>query len=445
MEINEKLFTKIATFPYGILSAVGTDGYPISAATDFRADPARGVIELSRESAAGIGITAGQRVNFIVSHIRPQPGVGYDQRRYVQVWGQLSDAGNALELKPDRAWGWDEAETPFFEYSERSTERGRRYLEGLSKERGVEVKPRLSFGWLALRTTRLPFLSATIIPVLLGIAVAGYHGEFNLWYALVTLVGAAAVHLGLNVANDIFDTLSGADQANVNPTQFSGGSRVVQYGLVSMRNLIVLATVFYAVAIAIGIYLAVARSSTELLLIGVAGVIISVFYTAPPFKLVYRGFGEIAVAVGFGPLMVLGAYVVQTKELAWEPLLASIPVAILIALILYVNEIPDRKGDAIAGKRTLPVRLPADVITNAWLVAAVAAFAVVLVGGVAGWLPWTSLIALLPLPLVPRIYRGIRAYYNSPYELMATMGTNIQLHAAVGLLLFAGYLIALAL
>ena len=81
-------------------------------------------------------------------------------------------------------------------------------------------------------------------------------------------------------------------------------------------------------------------------------------YTAPPLKFVYRGLGEIAVAIGFGPLMLLGAYVVQTRGvLAWEPFVASLPIALLVALILYVNEIPDRRGDARAGKRTLPVRL----------------------------------------------------------------------------------------
>ncbi|HET9200239.1 MAG TPA: prenyltransferase, partial [Dehalococcoidia bacterium] len=141
----------------------------------------------------------------------------------------------------------------------------------------------------------------------------------------------------------------------------------------------------------------------------------------------------------------LGAYVVQTQSLSWEALVASIPVAILIALVLYINEIPDRKGDAAAGKRTLPVRWPADVITGIYLAAVVVAFLVILIGGVSGTLPLTTLIALLAFPLAIRVYNGVRTYYNSPYELMAPMATNIQLHAAAGLLLFVGYLIATAL
>ena len=101
----------------------------------------------------------------------------------------------------------------------------------------------------------------------------------------------------------------------------------------------------------------------------------SLGYTAPPLKFVYRGLGEIAVAIGFGPLMLLGAYVVQTGgALAWEPFVASIPIALLVALILYVNEIPDRRGDARAGKRTLPVRFSETTVITGYNVAAAAAF-----------------------------------------------------------------------
>ena len=83
------------------------------------------------------------------------------------------------------------------------------------------------------------------------------------------------------------------------------------------------------------------------------------------------------MALGFGPLMLLGAYVVQTGgALAWEPFVASIPVALLVALILYVNEIPDRRGDARAGKRTLPVRFSETTVITGYNVAVAAAYVV---------------------------------------------------------------------
>jgi 1,4-dihydroxy-2-naphthoate polyprenyltransferase len=435
---------RLQRYPFAVLCYVDATGYPSGVATGFTVDEDRGTVQL--EVAPGMAIDAmGKEVNLIASHIRPRPGKGYDQRRYVEVWGRLAERDGVLELTPEKAWWWDEQETPFFEYSERSNPQAQKYMAALSEERGTVVKPRLSFGWLFLRTTRLPFLTATIIPILLGIAIAGEHGDFNVWLALLTLVGGACVHLGLNVANDVFDTLSGADPANVNPTPYSGGSRVIQYGLVSLKTMVALMAGFYAVAIGIGLYLALTTATLELLVIGLAGVLISLAYTAPPLKLVYRGVGEIAVAIGFGPLMVLGAYVAQTEQLSWEPFVASVPVAILIALILYINEIPDRTGDAAAGKRTLPVRFSANVITTGYIVAALFAFAVILVTGVIDYLPWPTLIALLALPLAFRVYRGVRIYYDSPYQLMAPMATNIQLHALTGLLLFAGYLLALGL
>ncbi|HEX5395587.1 MAG TPA: prenyltransferase, partial [Candidatus Limnocylindria bacterium] len=186
------------------------------------------------------------------------------------------------------------------------------------------------------------------------------------------------------------------------------------------------------------------RPSLALLLIGIAGVVVDYSYTGPPLKLVYRGLGEVAVAVGFGPIMLLGAYAVQTGAVSWEPFVASLPVAILIALILYVNEIPDRRSDASAGKRTLVVRLSPRTVTRIYLVAAVLAFVLIVLAVAAGIMPWPTLIALAAVPLAVRVHSGIQQHYDSPYTLMSVMGTNVKLHLYVGLLLLAGYLVTLA-
>jgi 1,4-dihydroxy-2-naphthoate octaprenyltransferase len=437
---------KIGTFPFVVVAWVDDAGYPVSVATDFHADPAAGTLTLRLPAGDELAVPTDRPVNVIGSHIRPQPGIGYDERRYLQLWGTVTrEGGEQLRYTPDRAWGWDEAEMPFFEYSERSVPQSRRYLAQLSAEQGREVKPRLDRFWLFLRTTRLPFISATAVPVLLGIAVAASDGAFTWWTALLTLIGAFFAHLGINVSNDVFDTLSGADDANVNPTQFSGGSRVAVYGLLSIRQLVALSAALFGVAALIGLLLVWITGSLTLLWIGVAGIVVGLAYTMPPLKLVYRGLGEIAVFLGFGPIMLLGAYVVQTGRLAWEPLVASIPVGILVALILYVNEIPDRAGDASAGKRTLPVRLPAATVQAGYLAGALLAFAVIVAGVAAGVLPWPTLAALAAIPMALRIHRGIQANYDSPYTLMAVMGQNVNLNLVVGGLLLAGYVVTLVI
>jgi 1,4-dihydroxy-2-naphthoate octaprenyltransferase len=451
LDLHEGL-AKLATYPHQILTFVDPDGYPVSVAVAASIDADGG--SATFPAPAGLTIPTDADVSLTGSHIRPQPGYGYDERRHVTVWGRATSgaAGRGasaadpgrMTFTAARAWGWDEAEVPFFEYSERSTGQSKKYFDALSAERGTPVKPRLSFGWLALRTTRLPFLSATIVPVVLGVAIAARHGSFDLLTAVLTVIGASFVQLGLNVANDVFDTAQGADDANLTPTKFSGGSRVIQYGLVSFRQMAGLATIFYVAAGLIGILLLALRGSPALLVIGVVGFIVSIGYTAPPLKFVYRGLGEIAVAIGFGPLMLLGAYVVQTRgALSWEPFVASLPIALLVALILYVNEIPDRRGDARAGKRTLPVRLSKPTVIAIYQVAAVAAYVIVVAGVVVGQLPIPALLALLSAPLALQVSRGLAPNYDNPYGLMAVMGVNVKVHLYAGLLLLAGYLVVL--
>ena len=424
---------RLAAYPHVVVGWVADDGYPISVATSFETDTAAGIVVL--QPPGGLAVPADREVSVIGSHIHPVPG-GYDERRYLQLWGRVE---GGIRFRAERAWGWDEAEMPFFEYSERSVPQSRRYLAALSAEKGRTIRPRLDPFWLALRTTRLPFLSATAVPVLLGIAVAASHGAFTWWTALLTVIGGSFAHLAINVTNDVFDTLSGADDANPNPTQFSGGSRVAVYDLVSVRGLAGLAAALYAVAAAIGLVLVAVTGSITLLWIGVAGIALGLAYTAPPLKLVYRGLGELAVALGFGPIMLLGAYVVQTGRLAWEPVVLSLVPGILISLILFVNEIPDRRGDAQAGKRTLPVRFSPNVVRTAYLVGGLAAFAIIVAGVIGGLLPWPTLIALAAVPIVFRVHEGLKVHYDSPYTLMAVMGTNVNLNLVVGGLLLLAY------
>ncbi len=430
-------------FEHAVVVFVGRDGYPVGVATDYRVDADRGVIALVPPAGEEVAPPPDAEVNVIVSHIHPQE-TGYDERRYVQLWGRVRRTEAGLELAPERFHTWDEKKVPFFQYSELTVPQAHRYLEGLGRELGREVRPRLSFGWLALRTTRAPFLTATVIPILLGVAAAAWHGRWSLFLAALTLLAGSFVHLGLNIANDVFDTTSGADAANTTPTQFSGGSRVVHYGLVRLRTIVLLSAAFYLAGIGIGLYLAARTEFWPLFWLGAAGVAISVFYTAPPFRLVHRGLGEIAVALGFGPIMLLGAYFVQAERFTFEAIYLSIPVAILIALVLYLNEIPDRAGDGAAGKRTLPVRWSKETVIGVYVWSVILTYALIAVGAVAGILPRPTLIALATIPMAMKVSRALRRDYDDPYGLMfSAMGTNIKLHLYTGLLLFAGYLVAI--
>jgi 1,4-dihydroxy-2-naphthoate octaprenyltransferase len=447
MGVGPQVLEGIGTgYSHAVIVFLDDDGYPVSVATRFEVDATRGVVRLDPPAGMETMPPKGRAVNVIFSHIRPLPEAGYDERRYVSVWGPLRrHADGHLELVPEETQSWDESKVPFFQYSEITVPQAHRYLERLSGRLGRRVRPRLAFFWLALRTTRAPFLTATAIPVLLGVAAAALDGRWSFWLAALTLVGASFIHLALNVANDVFDTMSGADPANTRPTQFSGGSRVIYYGLVSMRGAAILSATFYLAGIGIGLYLAWLRGFWPLFWLGIAGVAISVIYTAPPIRLVHRGVGEIAVGLGFGPIMLLGSYYVQAQRFTVEALWLSLPVAILIALVLYVNEIPDREGDAAAGKRTLPVRWSKQGVIRGYTWATGVAYLLIVMGAVLRILPWTTLIALATIPLAVRVARELRQSYESPYALMPTMAANIKLHLYTGLLLLVAYIVAAAI
>ncbi len=269
MNLGEAV-SRLPDFSHAVLIVPDEDGYPLSVATSFRV--VDGTVEVTPAATGPNVIRDTVEARLVVSHIRPYPGVGYDQRRYIELSGALTVDAPAWRFNPKAARGWDEQEVSFPELCQRALPQARRYLAALSIERGREVKPQMSAGWRFFLATRLPFLTATIVPVFLGLAAAGYERHFSLGLAALTLLGALAVHLGLNVTNDVFDTLSGVDDVNFTPTKFSGGSRVLQYGLVSLRQMTTLAAVFYVVAIVIGLVL-VAISGLGLLWLGVAGVL----------------------------------------------------------------------------------------------------------------------------------------------------------------------------
>ncbi len=433
LDVTDAL-TRARSYPHAVLAYVGPDGYPVNIAVDFSESVDSAEVQIGPLDR-GLRPADGQEVELTFSHIRPQPGVGYDERRYVNLWGSATPAGEGLRVAVRRASGWDEADTPFFEYAERSVPAGRGYLDELG------ARPRLSRLWTVFLATRLPFLTATLVPVGLGGVIAARDGAFHTLWFVLALVAAVAVHLGLNMANDLFDDANGADAANVTPTPFSGGSRVLQYGLVSKRAMVTGCAALYALAVGLGLYLAVERG-WGLLGIGAVGIVLSLAYSAPPLRLVHRGLGEPVTALGFGPVMAVGTYFASAGRWSWQPVLASLPVALLIALVLYVNQVPDRAGDTAAGKRTLIVRLSPAQVQALYAAVVGAAFVCIVAEVVAGVTPAWTLLALAPLPLGLKVWRGLRAHYGDPYALMPTMQSNIVLHLATGLLLVIGYVIA---
>lgn len=293
--------------------------------------------------------------------------------------------------------------------------------------------------WIA--ELRAPFLTATLVSIILGTAIAWTKNDtFSLEYFLLALIGGVFLHLGTNVANDYYDHKSGNDEVNkeyVRP--FSGGSRTIQLGLLTPKEVLSGALLFYTLATLIGMYLSWIRGPFVLVL-GLIGLISGFFYTAPPVNWAGKGIGEALVGINFGALMTLGAYYIQTQNVALEPLVASIPVSLLIAAVLYINEFPDYVADKTVGKNTLVVRLGRSRAVYGYALIVLGAFASVFLSALFGIMPPTTLFALIPFPLAVEAVKHASKFHSESFSLVPANAMTIILHFLTSLLISLGYL-----
>ncbi len=194
-------------------------------------------------------------------------------------------------------------------------------------------------------------------------------------------------------------------------------------------------------------YFVFVLSLPYLFLLGLFGVVSSYFYVGPPFRLAYRGIGELIVGINFGPVMTLGAYYVQTGRFAVEPFLASIPVGLLIAAVLWINEFPDMDADKAVGKRTLVLRLGYTRSIAVYVGMVATAYVLIVIYAllkVFSQIPITSLaslIALLSLPLAIKAVRILRVNYMDPHAIIPANANTIFLHLTFGILAIVGFVI----
>jgi 1,4-dihydroxy-2-naphthoate octaprenyltransferase len=253
---------------------------------------------------------------------------------------------------------------------------------------------------------RLRTLPAAIAPVLVGTALARTEGTFKAGAFIAALLGAVFIQVGTNLSNDYSDARRGADtEDRLGPVRVTAG------GLVPPRQVLIATYVTFGLAVVCGAYL-VSVAGPALLLIGAASILAGVLYTGGPRPYGYEGLGEVFVFLFFGIVAVTGSYYVQTKHLEWEAFALAVPVGLLAAAILVVNNVRDIDTDRRAGKRTLAVRLgrtrTRTLYSAMLLVADVALIPVAL--ALSAWV----LLPVLTLPLAARMARTVRAHVDGP-------------------------------
>jgi len=306
-----------------------------------------------------------------------------------------------------------------------------------------EVRPKISiltkiFTWMVIM--RLPFLSATFVPIFAGAAVTSMLGQDVSWgWLLLTLLAGSLLHIGTNTSNDYFDHISGTDARNYNYSNkgLNGGSRSIQMGLISPKGILTVAIIAFTLSAVVGIPLII-KSGLSILWLGLIGFFSGLFYTAPPFKFSSRkGMGELLIGLNFGPLMVAGSALVQTGQLLPQAFLAGIPIGFLIAAVVYMNEFPDYDSDKATGKNTLIVVFGPEKARAGYVALVASAFASIVILAINGTVPMLSLIALLAVYFGYTATRTLYKYYNNRLLQPANWGTIIM-HSVTGILFCIG-------
>jgi 1,4-dihydroxy-2-naphthoate octaprenyltransferase len=266
-------------------------------------------------------------------------------------------------------------------------------------------------------------------------------GKFLPGYFLLVMLGLILNHLALNMTDDYYDFRHLVDVfATHGKNPYTGGSGLLSSGSIQphrMRNVFI---TFYVIAISIGVFLGIMRGALILLFLAI-GFFCAYFYTAPPIRFGYRGVGELAQLLCFGPGIGIGAYYVQAQRISWEAFWGTLPFGIMLFSMITINEIPDYLEDRKGGKLNLVARFGRE--TGVWLfiVSLLSAYGVILAGVILGRIPVLGLISLLTLPIAYRTISILRAYYQEPIKMAPANLGMICTHNFTAILLIFAYFV----
>jgi 1,4-dihydroxy-2-naphthoate octaprenyltransferase len=283
---------------------------------------------------------------------------------------------------------------------------------------------------------------ASVASMIIGASAAAWTGPIAWGWLVATVIGIFCVEAAKNASGEIFDWDSGADQGvrDDERSPFSGGKHVLLDGLLTRGETALVAAIFYAIAIVFGLAIVFGREHA-VLYVGMAGVALAFFYHAPPFKLAYRGLGELAVAITYGPIIAAGTYLVQRQTIDAPVVFASLPFAIAAGAFLWINEFPDARADAAAGKRTLVVRLGRVRAARAFTAIVVVAYAGVLLLPLAG-LPKTVWLGLIGLPHGLAAARRLNRFPETTKEIVPAQAWTLLSFVLMAAGIGAGFIIA---
>lgn len=259
-----------------------------------------------------------------------------------------------------------------------------------------------------LMAARVRTLPASVAPVLVGTALAVTDGTFRAGAFIAALLGAIFIQVGTNLANDYSDARRGADtEDRLGPVRVTAG------GLVPPRQVLIATYATFGAAVLCGVYL-VAVAGWELLVLGVLSIAAGVLYTGGPRPYGYEGLGEVFVFLFFGIVAVTGSNFAQTETWPWEAFVLAVPVGLLAAAILVVNNVRDAETDRRVGKNTLAVRLGPARARKLYAGLVCGAFVLAPLPWILGSLSWRLLFPLLAVPAGIGLVRTVHRHVDGP-------------------------------
>lgn len=299
---------------------------------------------------------------------------------------------------------------------------------------GVASEPLSRFrAWKT--AARIHTLPAAVVPVLVGSGVAYGEDAFR-WDAFVwALLGALAIQVAANFANDASDASRGADTADR-----LGPPRMVALGVITPRQMWTATWIAIAVAGVAGVALTII-AGWIVLLIGVSSVVAMLGYVGGPAPYGYRGLGEVFVFLFFGVVATVGSRYVHDMTAPLAAWLLAIPIGMLVTAILVVNNYRDIDTDQRAGKRTLAVILGRERTRTLFLTLVFGSFLAIAGFGAAGWIPLSCLFACFLMPYAGVPVRIVYSKTDGP-ALIRALKASARLHLWVGVVLAAAVALA---
>jgi 1,4-dihydroxy-2-naphthoate polyprenyltransferase len=281
---------------------------------------------------------------------------------------------------------------------------------------------------------RVHTLPAAVVPVVVGSALAEADGVFRWDVFIYALVAALAIQVAANFANDVSDAYRGADGG-----ERMGPPRMVSLGRITPRQMWIGVGVALVVAAAAGIALAL-TAGPVILVIGAGSIIAMLGYVGGPFPYGYRGLGEVFVFLFFGVVATVGSRYVYDMTAPRPAWLLSIPIGLLAAAILVVNNYRDIDTDRAAGKRTLAVIIGPERTRTLFVMLVYGAFALIALFAMLGWTPFPTIFAALIVPYALAPVRIIYRKSEGP-ALIRALKMTARLHLLTGLVIAAGVMI----